>query len=242
LLIIAILWASGVFGQLSDSVAQSSDGLFITVGFSVQQVNVTGRKYTSKEGLYEALSISQGDSLLNFELDSARRRIEVLDWVDQARVMRLWPGSLQIDIVERRPSAIWQLNGQLALVDREGQIISSEHLSDFANLPHVVGQGAAKEAAELIDLLDRYPVIRSRVRAAIRVSGRRWNLRLDNGVDVKLPDDREEEALRRLLIFDDRHRLLARDIATIDLRMEDRMFISLRSNEILHLNVPGMDT
>ncbi len=242
LLVVAILWASGVFGQFKEVLSESSGDLFVQVGFSVQHVSVTGRNYTSKEGLHEALSVSRGDSLFDVDIIGARRRIEALDWVDKARVMRFWPGSLQIEIVERRPAAIWQLNGELALVDRDGEIISSDHLDDFANLPHVVGKGAAQEATGLIDLLDRYPVIRSRVRAAVRVSGRRWNLRLDNGMDVKLPDYQEDEALRRLLILDDRHRLLARDIAAIDLRMPDRMFISLRSNEVVRLNVPGLDT
>lgn len=242
LIALPVLWASGVFGQLRETIAQSSGDMLVAAGFSVNHVSIAGRRYTSKEGLYEVLAVSQGESLLNYDLNRARQRIEVLDWVREAHVMRLWPDSLHVEIVEHRPAAIWQLNGQLALIDRDGQIISSEHLSNFANLIHVVGQGAAEEAAGLIDLLNRYPAIRSRVRSAIRVSGRRWNLRLDSGIDIKLPDNREEEALHRLLVLDDRHRLLVRDIATIDLRLPDRMFIGLRSNEMISLNVPGMDT
>ena len=242
LIALPVLWASGVFGQLRETIAQSSGDMLVAAGFSVKHVSIAGRQYTSREGLYEVLAVAQGESLFNYDLNRTRRRIETLDWVNEARVMRLWPDSLRVEIVEHRPAAIWQLNGQLALIDRDGRIISSDHLSDFANLLHVVGQGAAEEAASLIDLLNGYPAIRSRVRSAIRVSGRRWNLRLDSGIDIKLPDNREEEALHRLLVLDDRHRLLVRDIATIDLRIPDRMFIGLRSNEMMRLNVPGMDT
>ena len=90
--------------------------------------------------------------------------------------------------------------------------------------------------------MSRHPLIRSRVRAAIRVGGRRWNLRLDSGVDVKLPDQGEDQALRLLTELEERHRLLARDITEIDLRVPDRLFLKLRSDRVVELNSPGLET
>ncbi|MCH7555160.1 MAG: cell division protein FtsQ, partial [Proteobacteria bacterium] len=55
--------------------------------------------------------------------------------------------------------------------------------------------------------------------------GRRWNLRLDNGVDVELPEAGINAAWRRLADIERRHRLLSRDITAIDLRLPDRLVV-----------------
>ena len=169
--------------------------------------------------------VLKGRSLFHFDIVSARQRIEELDWVDQASVTRLWPNSIHISLVERLPIAIWQLEGELRLIDRTGQVISSEYLTEFGNLPHIVGVGAAEAASDFLNLMSQYPFINSRVRAAIRVGARRWNLRLDSGVDVKLPDQGEHEALQLMTELEEQHRILARDLSEIDLRVPGRLFL-----------------
>ena len=46
-------------------------------------------------------------------------------------------------------------------------------------------------------MLDRYPAMRDQVRASMLVGERRWNLRLKNGIDVRLPETDVEQALER---------------------------------------------
>ena len=128
------------------------------------------------------------------------------------------------------------------MIDRTGQVISSEYLTEFGNLPHIVGVGAAAAASDFLNLMSQYPFINSRVRAAIRVGARRWNLRLDSGVDVKLPDQGEHEALQLMTKLEEQHRILARDLSEIDLRVPGRLFLKLRSNKVVQLKSPGMET
>jgi cell division protein FtsQ len=91
----------------------------------------------------------------------------------------------------------------------------------------VVGNGAAAKARSFLAVLDRYPAIRDQVRASIRVADRRWNLRLKNGIDVRLPDGVIEQALATLTRFDREKNLLSRDIAAVDLRLPDRLTVRL---------------
>jgi len=237
-----VLWASGVFALAGERLGAATQSFLADKGLAIEQVSVTGRTYADKSRLQTALGVERGMSLLHFDIHEARARLEDVDWVDQATVMRLWPDTLRIALVERRPIAIWQLNGELMLIDRDGLVISGEHLGDFANLPHVVGAGAATAAADLIALMNAHPDIRSRLRAAVRVGGRRWNLRLDNGIDVKLPDRGEGEALHLLTEIDRRHRLFGRDIVEIDLRVPKRLFLKLRSEDVVDFDASGVET
>jgi len=236
------LWAGGVLGQWREEASYLSQRVLVSQGFAVKRVDVEGRHYTTKDELYAALNVTSGDSLFHVDINDVQSRIESLDWVGQADVIRLWPDTLHIVLVERRPAARWQLGGQVTLVDRAGATISADHLSEFSALPHVVGPGASVKAAQLIDLLGRYPMIKARVSAAVRVGERRWNLRLDNGLDIKLPDVQEEQALDLLTELDSQHRLLARDIVSIDMRLPGQMIIRLDSNQILRLNASGVKT
>jgi cell division protein FtsQ len=94
-------------------------------------------------------------------------------------------------------------------------------------LPLVVGRGAQRQANEFLGILDRYPDIRSMLRASVMVAERRWNLRLTNGIDVRLPETDVEGALDRLIKLDHDKKLLSRDITMVDLRLPDRVSVRL---------------
>jgi cell division protein FtsQ len=241
-MIIVILWASGVFGEAGARLSAATGEALAAGGLAIEEVSVTGRTYADKARLQTALGAERGASILHFDIGDARRRLETVEWVDRATIMRLWPNTLRIALVERRPIAIWQLDGRLMLIDRYGQIISGQHLSNFPNLPQIVGVGAASAAADLIELMEEFPDLEARMSAAVRVGGRRWNLRLDNGIDVKLPDQGEREALALLSGIEKRHRLLSRDAAEIDLRVPERLVLKLRKRDVVEFDGADVKT
>jgi cell division protein FtsQ len=65
------------------------------------------------------------------------------------------------------------------------------------------------------------------VAAAVFVAERRWNLRLNSGIDVRLPEDDADVALLRLVSLDREKSLLSRDVTVIDLRLPDRVAVRL---------------
>jgi len=165
--------------------------------------------------------------MLAFDSGAAQDRLEKLPWVRHAQVMRLLPSRLHIVIEERTPFAIWQRRGKTHLIDREGVVITAAKLSDHPGLPLVVGAGAAKHAAALYALLDDRPRLRARVRAAVRVAERRWNLMLDNGVEIKLPEDGVGFAMGKLEDLERDHGILSSRVAAVDLRLPDRITVRL---------------
>ncbi|MEI6159762.1 MAG: cell division protein FtsQ/DivIB, partial [Roseococcus sp.] len=134
-----------------------------------------------------------------------------------------------IRITERRAFAVWQREGRFSVIDREGRVMATERLEAFGPLPLVVGIGAERVAAPMIDLLRSAPEISDRVQAIIRVSERRWNLRLQNGADIMLPEGHEEAAITRLAELQARDRLLDRPLAAVDLRLPDRLVVRMQT-------------
>ena len=140
---------------------------------------------------------------------------------------RRLPDTVRVEIRERQPFALWQHNKRLHVIDRSGVVITAERLGRFGALPLVVGRGADDRAAEIVDLLAAEGAIAARVAAAMLVGERRWNLRFDNGVEVRLPELESALALRRLDALQTSHAILDRKLRAIDLRLPDRLIVQL---------------
>jgi len=198
------------------------------VGMVVQEVSVAGRDKTPAKSLMTELNVVRGDSIVDFDPNLARTRIEKLGWVEHASVMRRFPDEIFIRIQERRPFARWQINGKTAIIDRKGVVIEHSDNVEFQHLPKVVGIGANERAAELFDLLADTPTLFTRLQNAVRVRDRRWNLEFSNGVKVLLPEEGSAVAWAKLNDLQQEKKILNKGVLSIDLRAADRMYVRLR--------------
>jgi len=148
-------------------------------------------------------------------------------WIGDAAVLKLYPDRLQITVTERQAFAIWQKDGRVSVIAADGTVLEPFVERRYVGLPLVVGKGAERSAKDFLAVIDRYPDIRSQLRASILVAERRWNLRLANGIDVRLPETDVVAALDRLVALDHDKKLLSRDITMVDLRLADRVSVRL---------------
>ncbi|UCH72871.1 MAG: cell division protein FtsQ/DivIB [Rhodospirillales bacterium] len=198
-----------------------------SAGIAVRKVLVVGRVETPADQILAALDVQEGSPLLGFSPAAARERLLALGWVRAARVERRFPDVLYLHLEERRPAAIWQHQGRLALVDETGAIIGEDEVTRFPELRVIVGADAPEHYAALSAVLNARPEMLAQVSAAVRVGGRRWNLRLANGVTVMLPEHDVATAWRVLADAARNDALLERDIVHVDLRLPDRLVLRL---------------
>lgn len=225
--------AGGIFqlrrsGRLDALAARAADqalALSARLGLVVADIEVEGRAMTARETILRAVGAARGTPILAVSPAQAKAQLEALPWVRAAAVERRLPDTLHIRLVERRPLAFWQRQGKLVLIDRDGVVITSERLERFPGLIVIVGDEAPPRAAALIDMLATQPDLAGRVVAAVLVGGRRWNLQIDNGISVQLPEDGPEAAWARLAQLEHSSRLLARDVQTVDMRLPDRLVV-----------------
>lgn len=240
----AIVYGLAVGGHIAavgTYFATQADAVVAAIGFQVSEVTVAGRERTTRADVLAALRVEQGQSIFDVDLVEARENLLRLDWVSDATVSRILPDRVHVDLVERRPFAVWQRGGRLAVIDRAGSPITETGVDAYGYLPFVVGHGAAREAAAFTDLVAQWPELQARVRAYVRVGDRRWNLRLENGVDVLLPETGVEDTLAELVTLEDTHRLLARDIEAIDMRLHDRFTVKLSPDAAARRNAATLE-
>jgi cell division protein FtsQ len=196
-------------------------------GFRIVSVALAGQHHISREAVLAAAGVTDTTSLLFLDVEQTRERLKTNPWIADATVLKLYPGELQIGIREREAFALWQKDGRVSVIADDGTVLEPYVAPRLIELPLVVGRGAETRAKEFLALLDRYPDLRASVRATVLVGERRWNLRLKNGVDVRLPEIDIAPALERLVVLDKEKNLTTRDIVAIDLRLPDRVTVRL---------------
>ncbi len=227
----AVLYGAIVGGQIEqifNAAVTGAERAAVAMGFGVKRVVVEGQKNATDFAITTALGAGPETFMLAFGTHAAKDRLEAVPWIRHARVMRLLPSTLQVEIEERDPYAIWQNKRQTFVVDSEGVVLAPALPQAFPELPLVVGEGAGKHAAALYQTLAPYKDLRRRMLAALRVGDRRWTLKLRTGTEIMLPDGNIEMALDALEKLERERGVFQQDIAAIDMRLHDRITLRLR--------------
>jgi cell division protein FtsQ len=198
-------------------------------GFRLADVRLDGASPQSSADILRAADLEKGAPLFALDLAGARRRVEQVGWVKSARIVRLYPDSVVIDVIERRLLAVWENNGRVGVIDATGVVAPEADPTKFARLPLVVGDGANVAAGHILPLVQARPRLMSRLDALVRVDDRRWDLRLKDGGIVQLPATDEDAALIRLDQLDQASRVLDLGFSRIDLR--DPQMVAVRPRE-----------
>lgn len=196
------------------------------MGFEASKLVVNGNDNLDINVLQARLATQLGNSLFSFKVDAAREEVLNDPWVKSATVRKVYPDTIVVDVVERVPVALWQSKGEVHLISRDGFVISQAGPKHM-NLPQVVGEGANMAAAEFLSAISRFPMISQKASAYVRVAGRRWNVRMNDGPQVLLPEANWQAALNELQTLQVEKELLDRDVVQIDMRLTDRLVIKL---------------
>ena len=228
--------------QASAGFTEISADISNITGLVVKEVIVEGRTKTNKTELLAALQISEGDSILPLNINKIRERINKLPWIKSVRVERHFPNKISLSLVERVPLARWQKNRQLSLIDMEGDIIPRVDLARFLHLPIIIGENAPKLAHQILKILSKEPHLFRRVRSVTLVSDRRWDVRLDNQIDVHLPEKNPQKAWAHLATVEHGHSILGSEVQGIDMRLQNQLIIKLEKRKTSPTKTPGRTT
>lgn len=218
-------WLGSSLFDVREAFARTADGAAANIGFDIDRIEVAGVAGARALEVRAVVVPNDRRSILALDPNDVRVRVESLDWVANAEVRRLWPSTLQIHVQRRQAYARWQEDGVISVIDVNGERLLAERAANHRDLPLVVGAGAGPAAEPLLLALENLPEVRSRLRALVRVGERRWNVELQSGTRIALPEAHPADALTELEALQARHHLLDRPLAEIDLRAPGRMSV-----------------
>lgn len=197
----------------------------VDMGFGVQNVLVEGRLYTDSDVLISLLNVKKGDALWGIDLNASKEKIEKISWIKDVQIERQLPDTLSLKIKERVPVGLWQRDGKVSVIDREGVILTQKISKEFKDFIIFTGKNVDQKAGNFLNILQAEPTLYQKIEAAQYVSERRWNLTLKNGLMIKLPEDAVPFALSQLVDYQKKDGLLDKPIKSLDVRMFPRIIV-----------------
>ncbi len=213
-----------------------------SVGFRLDEILLEGRQNSPQDSVLKAIQAKRGEPVLAYNLEEIREELEKIDWIKSAVVQRKLPNVLYIRIAERHPIALWQHQKKLFFVDKEGVVINSDVLPHFQRLPIVVGADAPAHTPKILSILEKFPEISKKITALSRIRQRRWDLTLEGAIQVKLPEEHLEEALMRLAILMQQHKISPSETLVVDLRFPKQVIMRLTPSANIRLKAKGKET
>ncbi|MGE0739881.1 MAG: cell division protein FtsQ/DivIB [Hyphomonadaceae bacterium] len=226
-------WLGGSLFDTREAFAAAADSSVATAGFAIAEVDVSAMRDSpviTDARLQEvrALVVPKGrHSILSLDPEEVRARVQSLDWVADARVQRLWPSTLRVEVRRRQEYALWEEQGETSVIDANGERLLAERVSDHPNLPRVSGRGAGPAAEPILMALESLPELRERVTRLERIGDRRWDVLLTSGAVIALPELDAPEALARLETLHSEYALLDRPVTELDLRAPGRLAVRI---------------
>ncbi|MBF8246377.1 MAG: FtsQ-type POTRA domain-containing protein [Rickettsia sp.] len=165
---------------------------FITLtaqnAFVLEEIYVENLTNLTLLDLQNLLAIKKYQPILSLNLSQIQRSLKSHPLIKNILIERRLPNILYISIQEDLPIAIWQFQGKISLINNDANIIDFHDISRFQDLTYILGEDANLYAKELINHLNLYPQLKERLKYAIRIGKRRWDLIFDNDIKVKMPE------------------------------------------------------
>jgi cell division protein FtsQ len=240
-LCVLVLWSYFHAPTLMLGLSKSFEEACAHLGFKLEDVIVEGRMRTDKGQILKILELERGKPLFSINLFEAKVKLENLAGVKAARVERRFPNTLFIRISESEPVALWQNQGKTYLVDRDGELVETKETHKYSELLLVTGSQAPTHLSKLLAILEKFPEIKTRVTSVTHLRSTRWDIRLDDRVDIRLPEEGADRALEYLLSLENHHHLMEREVISIDMRLHRQLILRLKPEVVQKKNGTSKD-
>ncbi|MCF2870221.1 cell division protein FtsQ/DivIB [Octadecabacter sp. G9-8] len=204
--------------------------------FMVKVMAVDGADDTLAADIRTVLPIEFPLSSFDLDLEDMRQTVAALPAVADAR-LRVRPGGiLQVNVTQRVPVAMFRAPTGLKLIDADGVLIQNIIArADRSDLPLITGDGAREALAEGLEIYRVAGPLAPRMRGVVRMGERRWDVILDSGQRVLLPNTDPVPAFERVVAMNQAQDLLERDVAVVDMRHPARPTIRLNEQAVTNL-------
>ena len=196
--------------------------------FKVINLSIISDDPNVVEKIHSILELSFPISSLDIDVEALRSKVEAIDLVESASVRLTSNGLLEVNVSLRTPVAIQRIGARLILIDSRGiEVDEVASRSKRLDLPLLIGKGAENFVHEALFLLIETKSLISRVRGLVRVGERRWDVVLNHGQVLILPEKNPLKAMKKIISLQEVQRILDRNISYLDFRNINRPVIGL---------------
>ena len=210
--------------------------------YQFHEIKISGNKRVSNEQIIAIVKKTQEKIFIDSEeyqplIQNLIDEIKVnLPWVNHITISRNMPNILNIFITEYEPFAIWHSDDKKFIIDKDGNPVPLEDQAsqeEFKDMIILSGRAANNHAKALFNILAISPALSDKIYSATWVGDRRWNIRFDNGLLVKMPEEEIYDAWQQLIKINSQGQV--DEYKVIDLRIVGKIYIEYNDSAVREL-------
>jgi len=179
------------------------------------------------------LKLSFPINSIKLDINHIQKIINQIDSVESSNVRIKDSGVLLVEIIERKPVAVYRENDDLALIDLTGYKINNIFSrNDRKDLPLIVGTKGNYQVKEALEIYKLLSIYLNEIRGLIRIGERRWDIIFKNNKRIKLPEKYPKRSLRKFLSSDKSYLISSNDFVIIDLRFTNKIILRKLTEDI----------
>ena len=201
--------------------------------FMVRLLALEGASASVEDDIREIFPYDLPASSFDIDLDLVRDLVAGLPAVADADLRIRRGGGLTVRVNERQPVAVWRTRDGFGVVDRQGYAVADLASRDARpDLPLIAGEGGDADVPGALDILSAAAPLGNRVLGLVRIGERRWDVVLDRGQRILLPEQEPVRALERVIVLGEVQDMLERDVAAIDMRLPGRATVRMNAHAV----------
>ena len=195
------------------------DKLLINNGFIIKNIEISGINKIDKDDIIKIINSNNNVNIFSVNSKKIYREIKKSAWIKKASIEIIYPNTVKISLIEKKPIAIWQNRYGNSLITRSGDVIFEKNLEEFKSyLPIIIGQNAHKNVHSILNIIGRDKDFFENIWSLTFVNERRWDLHFNQGLTIKLPSKNVKKAWEKVVYLDQKFNVLSLGLTEIDLR------------------------
>ena len=179
------------------------------------------------------LKLSFPINSIKLDINHIQKIINQIDSVESSNVRIKDSGVLLVEVIERKPVAVYRENDDLTLIDLKGYKINNIFSrNDRKDLPLIVGTEGNYQVKEALEIYQLLSIYLNEIRGLIRIGERRWDIIFKNNKRIKLPEKYPKRSLRKFLSSDKSYLISSNDFVIIDLRFTNKIILRRLTEDI----------
>ena len=227
---------SNQYNSKLKNIIENTNTILINYGFYLQNIYISGNNNLRREDILSIINDQEYKTIFDINLFKIRNNLLLNEWIETVKIERTLPSSIKIQIIEKKPVAIWQTKSGNKLITKDGSIISNANVTTFKNsLPIIIGKGANKDAFLILQILKKNPDLYNNVWSISYINKRRWNVHLNQGLIVLLPRVKIYDAWTKIGFLQRKYKILDIGLTEIDIRNKNQIFAKINFDKKLYL-------
>ena len=190
---------------------------------------ILGNKYIDKKSLLRELNKKLNLIKNKSDLTIISNILKKKSLIKKFNITKTSKNLLTIKIEEKNIIGLTNYKNKNHLIDEFNNLVEAKITPNLFNLPIFVGKNSNKNANVILRLI-RENDINLKFKSFSFIDDRRWNIHLNNGVKILLPESKVLDTLKLLKKIDTQYDILKGNFIEIDLRIYGKYFLKPKIN------------